>query len=71
MKRRVAVDLSVLRESRDLRLLVIGELFSGLGAQAALVAIPYQIFVLTHSAARSSSGRCLAARSPTGSSAGG
>ena len=51
MKRRVAVDLSVLRESRDLRLLVIGELFSGLGAQAALVAIPYQIFVLTHSAA--------------------
>ena len=51
MKRRVAVDLSVLRESRDLRLLVIGELFSGLGAQAALVAIPYQIYVLTHSAA--------------------
>src|SRR4051812_42713934 len=51
MKRRVAVDLSVLRESRDLRLLVTGELFSGLGAQAALVAIPYQIYVLTHSAA--------------------
>src|SRR3954468_9664888 len=51
MKRRIAVDLSVLRESRDLRLLVIGELFSGLGAQAALVAIPYQIFVLTGSAA--------------------
>src|ERR1700712_3483189 len=51
MKRRIAVDLSVLRESRDLRLLVIGELFSGLGAQAALVAIPYQIYVLTHSAA--------------------
>src|SRR3954449_11479663 len=51
MKRRVAVDLSVLRESRDLRLLVIGELFSGLGAQAALGAIPYQIYVLTDSAA--------------------
>src|SRR3954447_1229886 len=51
MKRRIAVDLSVLRESRDLRLLVIGELFSGLGAQAALVAIPYQIYVLTGSAA--------------------
>src|SRR3954470_6851280 len=51
MKRRVAVDLSVLRESRNLRLLVIGELFSGLGAQAALVAIPYQIYVLTKSAA--------------------
>ncbi len=48
---RIAVDLSVLRESRNLRLLVIGELFSGLGAQAALVAIPYQVFVLTHQAA--------------------
>src|SRR3954471_17400000 len=51
MRRRVAVDLSVLRESRNLRLLVIGELVSGLGAQAALVAIPYQVYVLTHSAA--------------------
>src|SRR4051794_41797799 len=51
MKRRVAVDLSVLRESRDLRLLILGELFSGLGAQAALVAIPFQGYVLTHSAA--------------------
>src|SRR4051794_31827283 len=51
MKRRVAVDLSVLRESRDLRLLVIGELFSGLGSQATLVAIPYQVYVLTGSAA--------------------
>jgi MFS family permease len=51
VKRRIAVDLRVLRESRNLRLLVIGEVFSGLGAQAALVAIPYQIYVLTHSAA--------------------
>ncbi len=51
MARRIAVDLSVLRESRNLRLLILGELFSGLGAQAALVAIPYQVYVLTHSAA--------------------
>ncbi len=51
MKRRVAVDLSVLRESRNLRLLVIGELFSGLGSQAALVAIPYQVYTLTRSPA--------------------
>jgi MFS family permease len=51
MKRRIAVDLSVLRESRNLRLLVIGELFSGLGSQAALVAIPFQVYTLTHSAA--------------------
>jgi predicted MFS family arabinose efflux permease len=49
--RRVAVDLTVLRESRDLRLVVIGEAISGLGTQAALVAIPYQVYVLTHSAA--------------------
>ena len=51
MKRRIAVDLGVLRDSRNLRLLVIGELFSGLGSQAALVAIPFQIYTLTHSAA--------------------
>jgi hypothetical protein len=51
MARRVTVDLSVLRESRNLRLLILGELFSGLGAQAALVAIPFQVYVLTHSAA--------------------
>jgi MFS family permease len=48
---RVAVDLRVLKESRNLRLLILGELFSGLGTQAALVAIPYQIFLITHSAA--------------------
>src|ERR671929_2029229 len=51
LPRRVAVDLTVLRESRDLRLVVIGELISGLGTQAALVAVPYQVYVLTHSAA--------------------
>src|SRR3954465_8114871 len=51
MKRRIAVDLSVLRESRNLRLLVIGELISGLGSQAALVAIPFQVYTLTGSPA--------------------
>src|SRR5919206_2925722 len=51
LSRRVAVDLTVLRESRDLRLVVIGEAISGLGTQAALVAIPFQVYVLTHSAA--------------------
>src|SRR3954469_4655485 len=51
MKRRVAVDLSVLRDSRNLRLLLGGDLVSGLGSQATLVAIPYQVYVLTHSAA--------------------
>jgi MFS family permease len=51
MARRVTVDLGVLRESRNLRLLILGELFAGLGAQAALVAIPFQVYVITRSAA--------------------
>jgi hypothetical protein len=50
-RRRVTVDLSVLRENQQFRLLTIGEMFSAVGSQAALVAIPYQIYVLTHSAA--------------------
>jgi hypothetical protein len=50
-RRRVTVDLTVLRENPQFRLLLIGEAFSAIGGQAALVAIPYQIYVLTHSAA--------------------
>jgi predicted MFS family arabinose efflux permease len=48
--KRVAVDVSPLRASRDFRLVVAGEVVSGLGTQAALVALPYQIYVLSHSA---------------------
>ena len=48
--RRVAVDLTPLRESRDLRLLILGNVLSGLGTQAALVALPYQIYIETRSA---------------------
>ncbi len=44
------VDLAPLRASRDLRLLLTGEALSGLGAQAALVALPYQLYIETHSA---------------------
>lgn len=47
---RIAVDTSSLRESRDLRLLLTGELVTGLGTQATLVALPYQLYVETHSA---------------------
>ena len=47
---RIAVDISALRESRDLRLLIAGNLVSGLGTQAALVALPFQIYEQTHSA---------------------
>ena len=44
------VDLTPLRVSRDLRLLTAGELVSGLGTQAALVALPYQLYTQTGSA---------------------
>jgi MFS family permease len=48
--RRFAPDLEPLRASRDLRLLVLGNVVSGLGTQAALVALPYQVYVETGSA---------------------
>jgi MFS family permease len=47
---RLAVDVTPLRESRDLRLLVGGNVVSGMGTQAALVALPYQLYVETKSA---------------------
>ena len=47
--RGVAVDLSALRESRDYRLLVAGGFVSGLGTQVTLVALPFQVYVLTGS----------------------
>jgi MFS family permease len=43
------IDLAPLRRSRDLRLLVFGELVSVLGTQLATVAVPYQVYQLTHS----------------------
>ena len=46
----LAIDLSPLRESRDLRWLVLGNVVSGLGTQAALVALPYQLYTETGSA---------------------
>jgi MFS family permease len=47
---RIAVDTRGLRESRDFRLLTAGSLITGLGTQATLVALPYQVFVITDSA---------------------
>ena len=47
---RLRPDLAPLRDSRDFRLVVIGTFLSGLGAQATLVALPYQVYVETHSA---------------------
>jgi MFS family permease len=47
---RFVVDIEPLRASRDLRLLIVGELISGLGAQAVLVALPFQLYLETRSA---------------------
>jgi MFS family permease len=47
---RIAVDLQPLHESRDFRLITAGSLITGLGTQATLVALPYQMFVITGSA---------------------
>src|SRR3954465_503755 len=46
---RIAADITPLRASRALRLLIGGNVVSGLGTQAALVALPYQIYVETRS----------------------
>ena len=45
------LDLTALRRSRDYRVLEIGAIASGLGTQAALVAVPFQVYVLTRSTA--------------------
>ena len=44
------IDVAPLRDSRDLRLLLLGNFLSGIGTQAALVALPFQVYVLTESA---------------------
>jgi MFS family permease len=47
---RLRPDLSPFRDSRDLRLVVGGSFVSSLGAQATLVALPFQLYQLTGSA---------------------
>jgi MFS family permease len=47
--RRLFVDTSALHGSRDYRLLVIGSFVSGLGSQITLVALPYQVYVVSGS----------------------
>jgi MFS family permease len=48
---RLRPDLAPLRDSRDFRLILVGSFLSGLGAQATLVALPYQVYIQTRSAA--------------------
>ena len=47
--RRLLIDLTPLRRSRDFRRLVAGELISVLGNQLTTVAVPYQVYQLTRS----------------------
>lgn len=47
---RVAIDTAPLKESPDLRRLVLGGFVSNVGTQAALVALPFQLYDETHSA---------------------
>jgi len=47
--RRLFIDLTPLRRSRDFRFLIFGELVSVLGTQLTTVAVPYQVYRLTHS----------------------
>jgi MFS family permease len=49
MPGRILVDTTPLRESRDFRLLFVGQLVSMLGTQLTVVAIPYQVYSTTHS----------------------
>jgi MFS family permease len=45
----VATDITPLRVARDYRLLWSGNLVSTIGRQITVVALPYQVFLLTHS----------------------
>jgi MFS family permease len=47
--RRLVIDVSPLKRSRDLRYLVSGQLISVMGNQLTTVAVPYQVYLLTHS----------------------
>ena len=49
MPNRILMDLGPLRESRDFRLLFVGQMVNMVGNQLAVVAIPFQVYGLTRS----------------------
>jgi MFS family permease len=49
LARTLAFDLTPLRISRDFRLVYIGQAVSLLGSMVTYVAVPYQMYALTHS----------------------
>jgi hypothetical protein len=48
-RRRLLVDVTPLRESRNFRLIWLSQLATTLGRQVVVVAVPYQVYLLTHS----------------------
>ncbi|HET9692389.1 MAG TPA: MFS transporter [Acidimicrobiales bacterium] len=48
-RRRVLLDVGPLRRSRDLRLLVAGQFVSIIGTQLTAVAVPFEVYRITHS----------------------
>jgi MFS family permease len=48
-RRRLLIDLAPLRASRDFRFIIGGQLISVLGTQLTAVAVPFQVYRLTHS----------------------
>ncbi len=51
LRSRLTLDITPLRVSRNFRLLQVGSFLTGMGTQAALVALPYQVFTITGSPA--------------------
>jgi len=49
LTRHLLVDFTPLRRSPDFRALIIGQLVSMLGTQLTVVAVPYQVYKITHS----------------------
>jgi MFS family permease len=46
---RILIDVDPLRDSRDFRLLFTGQLVAVVGVMLAMVAVPFQVYALTHS----------------------
>jgi MFS family permease len=47
--RRLAIDVSPLRDAPEYRAIFIGQLISVIGRQITVVAVPYQVYLLSHS----------------------
>ncbi|HJQ90888.1 MAG TPA: MFS transporter, partial [Acidimicrobiia bacterium] len=48
-RRRLVVDITPLRESPRFRILYLGQLLAHFGRQITIVAVPYQVFLITGS----------------------